>query len=104
MCRPGGSPGRAQREGTEPLRLRARSGHKGAWLGVTDRVEEGVFQGADGLPVNNEGQTWGDSQPNDFGGNEDCVEVRKQGSGIKFGQWNDRPCAGYEDYPLCQLR
>ena len=76
---------------------------RGVWLGVTDREEEGVFQGADGLPMENEGQTWGENQPND-NGDQDCVEVRKMESGFGFGQWNDWECTGNKNYPLCQLR
>ncbi|XP_043221638.1 perlucin-like [Amphibalanus amphitrite] len=80
------------------------AGHEDVWLGITDRDEEGFFQGADGRPVtDNEGQVWSPTQPDNAGGVEHCVSSWKVKDGVRFGEWNDYPCTGIRLYPMCQL-
>ncbi|MBM4320713.1 MAG: hypothetical protein FJ125_12340, partial [Deltaproteobacteria bacterium] len=56
------------------------------WIGLADREEEGRFTWVDGRAA---GYTaWGNGQPDDAGGAEDCVHLLADG-----GRWNDRPCA-----------
>ena len=80
------------------------AGLERVWLGITDREQEGVFQGADGRPVTgNEGQVWSPGQPDNAGGREHCVEIRNEPPGFKFAEWNDWQCTGVKDFPMCQL-
>ena len=80
------------------------AGLESIWLGVTDRQEEGVFQGADGRPVTgNEGQVWAAGHPDNDGGTEHCVEIRNDPPDFDFAEWNDWPCTGETNYPMCQL-
>lgn len=57
------------------------------WIGASDQTTEGQMLWVDGEPVTFDHFPSG--QPDDFGGNEDCVEKRLMG-----GFWNDRPCTG----------
>ena len=55
------------------------------WLGYTDDVSEGSFYWLDGSPM---GYTnWAPGEPNNSGGNEDCVQMYPD------GQWNDLNCS-----------
>ncbi len=59
------------------------------WIGLTDKETEGTF-----LWVNGESPTttfWYTNEPNNAGGNEDCVGLLT--SGEKAGTWNDFPCS-----------
>ena len=54
------------------------------WIGYEDRAMEGTFEWTDGSPL---GYTnWRPNEPNDFNGNEDCTEFRRDGG------WNDNNC------------
>ncbi|KAM4603623.1 asialoglycoprotein receptor 2-like [Polymixia lowei] len=57
---------------------------KRAWIGLTDEEEEGTWKWVDGTPLTT--ANWAASQPDNYGRNEDCVEVH--GS----GRWNDLDC------------
>lgn len=52
-----------------------------AWIGLSDRREEGVFRWVDGSePIYT---NWAPGEPNDVGG-EDCAEM------LPDGRWNDK--------------
>jgi Lectin C-type domain len=57
------------------------------WIGLSDQLTEGKYDWIDSTPVNF--SKWRPGEPNNFGGNEDCVEFIQSGTGIT---WNDLPC------------
>ncbi|MFN3199056.1 MAG: lectin-like protein [Bradymonadia bacterium] len=61
-----------------------RGPDRDVWVSLSDQTEEGVYVGPEGevpgyLP-------WDPNQPDDAGGNEDCVELKRN------GRYNDLPC------------
>jgi hypothetical protein len=61
-------------------------GLNNALIGGSDEVTEGTFVWDDGSPVLL--ANWNAGEPNDAGGQEDCIEV----IGARGGAWNDVPC------------
>jgi hypothetical protein len=55
-----------------------------AWIGLNDLAQEGHFVQADG--ADNVYRNFGEGEPNDSGGNEDCAIMRGD------GRWNDGEC------------
>ena len=52
-------------------------------------------------------QDWRSTEPNNFGGNEDCVEMvqttsTSQGRLKREGHWNDLHCSN-KRYPICHI-
>lgn len=72
--------------------------NEGVWLGLERRAGS-TFYWVDGTPLSY--QAWGGGEPNNSGGNENCVQMYKGGGNA--GMWNDTPC-DYEVSPgvLCQ--
>ncbi|XP_025096399.1 low affinity immunoglobulin epsilon Fc receptor-like [Pomacea canaliculata] len=68
---------------------------RSVWCGLQDLAEDGHFVWTSSLEkpdyIN-----WVPDQPDEDGGNEDCVEV------LNNGQWNDEQCVDYRSYPLCE--
>ncbi|KAK3732795.1 hypothetical protein RRG08_065036, partial [Elysia crispata] len=60
------------------------------WFGLNDRKNEGHYNWLDGTQTISK-FNWLDEQPDNYGGNEDCVAFRNLGSNIM--QWNDVPCS-----------
>lgn len=55
------------------------------WIGGNDRENEGHFVWSrDGNPITF--TNWDSGNPDNYNGNEDCIEMRRDGI------WNDRRC------------
>ncbi|XP_057188044.1 C-type lectin domain family 4 member M-like isoform X2 [Triplophysa rosa] len=59
------------------------------WIGLSDIDNEGVMKWVDNSPLNK--RFWGQGEPNDDRGNEDCVELSPEKPTEK--NWNDIPCS-----------
>ncbi|XP_053408178.1 uncharacterized protein LOC123560994 isoform X2 [Mercenaria mercenaria] len=59
------------------------------WLGVHDMDSEGTFTTTDGSSLIY--TDWGNNEPNNYGGTEDCASLRIDLS-PKAGKWNDKKC------------
>ena len=68
------------------------------WLGGTDEEEEGAWSWSDCTPFDY--TSWGRKQPNNRGGNEDCMEMI---GGSYKGKWSDISCGVKRDF-LCSKR
>lgn len=66
------------------------------WIGYTDAAMEGTFVWADG--GDSTFTNWGMSQPDNSGGDENCVEL------LADGTWNDIVCSGAHAYVCKDLR
>ena len=67
------------------------------WLGLNDKGKEGEWkwQGKGKL---GEWDSWNNNQPDNWGNNEDCGELR----GAFGWNWNDMPC--YTAFPfICRM-
>ena len=62
-----------------------------AWIGVSDTEQEGAWRHRDGTPVTH--APWGQGEPNDHGGNEDCAGLH-----TLEGAWNDDDCSAPRPY------
>ncbi|MCA9514038.1 MAG: C-type lectin domain-containing protein [Myxococcales bacterium] len=71
-------------------------GWQGLWIGLNDRETEGRFVWSDGTAVGFTG--WSNGEPNDAGGNEDCVQLTPWSGGL----WNDLDCGRKLAY-VCSL-
>lgn len=60
-----------------------------AWVGMTDREEEGTWLWVDGTPVDKEGLLWAPGQPDDAFAKEDCGDLHTRESFIGL---NDSDC------------
>ncbi|KAM8913238.1 uncharacterized protein AB9W97_008515 isoform 1-T1 [Spinachia spinachia] len=69
----------------------------GFWMGLTDVEEEESWKWLDGTRLT-EGY-WNDGEPNNSGGNEDCVATYPRTN--PFKSWNDVPC-NYQLKWICQ--
>lgn len=55
------------------------------WIGLSDAEIEGTYKWASGQPLDY--TNWSSGEPNNYGGNEDYVEM----SSNRSGKWNDLP-------------
>lgn len=67
------------------------------WIGLSDHHKEARWMWSDGCPVSF--TRWSASQPDNAGGNEDCVEIFWNGS----PSWNDRLCSSPSPF-VCATR
>ncbi|XP_035683987.1 P-selectin-like isoform X2 [Branchiostoma floridae] len=73
------------------------------WFGMTDRVREGSWVWADGVPLGHF-KRWDPRQPDDAYGNEDCVHYFAGNSAIYVrNSWNDYPCSAAYLKFICQV-
>ena len=73
------------------------------WVGISDLQSEGSYRFEDGQPATNLMFSWGSGEPNDYGGNEDCVHFSRHFHGL-----NDGICHTYNPHfpvsgVLCQI-
>ena len=78
----------------------------GTWLGLRRDTNDSTFYWVDGTPLKKGNyQNWALLEPNNNGGNENCVTKIGKGSHAK-GLWNDLDCAYTGEYTrpvvLCQ--
>uniref|UniRef100_A0A8C2GJT1 C-type lectin domain-containing protein n=1 Tax=Cyprinus carpio TaxID=7962 RepID=A0A8C2GJT1_CYPCA len=59
------------------------------WIGLSDREQEGIMKWVDNSTLKQ--QFWESNEPNDAGGNEDCIELNPAKSVLN--NWNDIPCS-----------
>ena len=65
------------------------------WIGLNDRIKQRKFVWSDGTPFNGSVYSnWRDGEPNDWSGQEDCVELYNNG-------WNDLACSR-NHYYMCE--
>lgn len=69
------------------------TGSTGAYLGLTDFLDEGTFSWVDGATVSF--TAWRNNQPNNGGSNQHCVWIRPD------GEWDDITCKR-ENAFVCQ--
>ncbi|XP_036439300.1 CD209 antigen-like protein A [Colossoma macropomum] len=85
------------REEQEFIANNIGSGNSGdIWIGLTDSATEGVWKWVDGSALTTE--YWSGSEPNDLGGDEDCVEFYSNNK-----RWNDRRCSDKRRW-ICEKR
>lgn len=75
-----------------------QAGFNSVWIGLGDRNLEGGFVWSDGSPV--QFTSWSRREPNNYLGQEDCVEANPAGS---KSNWNDLTC-GQLRYFACKIR
>ncbi|XP_071789139.1 uncharacterized protein [Asterias amurensis] len=68
----------------------------GFWIGLNDQRKEGGYAWSDGTQV--EFTDWAPGEPNDYGGQEECVEIYLQSD----NKWNDLYC-WYQRNFICQI-
>ena len=70
------------------------AGSQTTWIGANDRATDGTFVWSDGTSWDRTQMTrlWAGGEPNDYAGNEDCVNMRKE-EGFD-GLLNDSKCNG----------
>uniref|UniRef100_A0A673KUI3 Si:ch73-343l4.8 n=1 Tax=Sinocyclocheilus rhinocerous TaxID=307959 RepID=A0A673KUI3_9TELE len=64
------------------------------WIGLSDTENEGIMKWVDNSPLNQ--GFWRKSEPNNYGGNEDCIELnykREETGWSPLNSWNDVPCS-----------
>uniref|UniRef100_UPI003AAA7813 uncharacterized protein isoform X1 n=1 Tax=Centroberyx gerrardi TaxID=166262 RepID=UPI003AAA7813 len=59
-----------------------------AWVGMTDRDEEGIWTWVDGTPVISDRLQWAPGQPDDTFGGEDCGDIRVMPNFIGLNDYN----------------
>lgn len=72
--------------------------HERWWIGLDDIHREGTFEWASGSPVYY--TRWEPGEPNDAGGNEDCVQINRY---HPSEGWNDEPCDQLLRF-ICEIR
>jgi len=73
------------------------------WIGVSDVEDEGIYKSVTGeifdfTFLSNNIWHWGIGQPDDAGGNEDCIHFWRNDGGTV----NDRPCT-YLNHAICEI-
>uniref|UniRef100_A0A3P9N4Y5 Galactose-specific lectin nattectin-like n=1 Tax=Poecilia reticulata TaxID=8081 RepID=A0A3P9N4Y5_POERE len=72
-----------------------KGSYQRTWVGCHDGVKDGVWQWSDGSKFDY--VKWGSVEPNNYGGNEDCMEINIAGS---IQHMNDEKCETNR-YSIC---
>merc|ERR1712213_53482 len=82
---------------TEQDAVFALTGSSGAWIGLTDFLDEGDFSWVDGTAFDETSSfnNWRSNAPNNGNGNQHCVQIRPD------GEWDDVICNKAQAY-VCQ--
>ncbi|XP_071264034.1 CD209 antigen-like protein E [Salvelinus alpinus] len=72
--------------------------HLRAWIGLTDSVTEGTWKWVDDTSLTT--GYWGSEQPDDYEGQEDCVEIY-YGQDNPVKTWNDDKCGTNHNW-ICE--
>uniref|UniRef100_A0A671NU61 Si:ch73-343l4.8 n=1 Tax=Sinocyclocheilus anshuiensis TaxID=1608454 RepID=A0A671NU61_9TELE len=67
------------------------------WIGLSDRQQEGNMKWVDNSPLKQ--GFWESNEPNDAGGNENCIELNPAKSVLN--NWNDIPCSATRKW-ICE--
>ena len=96
VCRQAGGQLPSPRSATEneALRQLVAAQNKAAFLSMTDSQTEGKFTYPTGEPLVY--SNWAPGEPNNSGGEEDCVEI------FDNGKWNDKSC-GERRLVICEF-
>ncbi|XP_067125998.1 uncharacterized protein [Centruroides vittatus] len=79
------------------LKIMKQKKIKSAWIGLSDKDEEGTWAWTDGTELGSI-HFWAENEPNNLHGNENCVEIT---SVIKY-KWNDADC-NLDNAYFCQF-
>ncbi|XP_067298657.1 CD209 antigen-like protein C [Pseudorasbora parva] len=67
------------------------------WIGLSDIESEGNMKWVDNSPLKQ--GFWESNEPNDAGGNEDCIELNP--ANLVLSNWNDIPCSAMRKW-ICE--
>ena len=73
------------------------------WLGGSDIAAEGEWGWTDGRQISTTYWMTSDYQPNNYGGNQDCLSIKCEKDSCEKYQWYDDPCTAKHKY-LCKMR
>ncbi|XP_053625135.1 macrophage mannose receptor 1 [Plodia interpunctella] len=71
--------------------VKEAQGYNHFWIGISSLLAKGVFETIDGLSLLDVYNKWATGEPNDGGGEEDCVVLNKEGSMNDDGCWKKHP-------------
>lgn len=74
------------------------------WIGLSDQVNEGEWKWTDGSLLGGIYSNWGNRNPNNQGGNQNCAGIVRGtiGDGHFYdAEWNDWNCASAQGY-ICE--
>uniref|UniRef100_A0A673KXL1 Si:ch73-343l4.8 n=1 Tax=Sinocyclocheilus rhinocerous TaxID=307959 RepID=A0A673KXL1_9TELE len=66
------------------------------WIGLSDTENEGIMKWVDNSTLKQGFWVWFEDEPNNYGGNEDCIELnynREKTGWSPLNSWNDVPCS-----------
>ncbi|KAK2888177.1 uncharacterized protein [Channa argus] len=84
-------------EEEEFLSLHTKGSSK--WIGLKSNPTEGGYSWSDNTPLSH--TNWGEGEPNNHEGREDCVEMVSNANGTR-SWWNDLNCDAHQDW-ICSI-
>jgi hypothetical protein len=77
--------------------------NKQAWIGLNDITTEGTFVYVEDDSVLGSFQPWCAPNPNNLGGNENCVVMNGDDQGCAGGMWYDVNCQTEKNLAVCRV-